>query len=52
MLEVVPAFEVEILIDGGIVHHHMEYGMGVVEEVRQGDLLSGQTPAGLIPLFQ
>ena len=52
MPDVVLLFQLEVPEDGSIVHHHVEYGMGVMEVIRQRYLLGGQTSACLMPLLQ
>jgi len=44
--------EIQVCIYRCIVHHHVVDGMGVVEEIRQGDLLGHQAAADLEPLLQ
>src|SRR3972149_5642854 len=42
-------FKIEVLVDGGIIHHGHVYGMDVVPETRLARLLRHHTAAELIP---
>jgi len=43
--------EIQILVYRRVVHHHVVDGVGVVEEIGQGDLFGHQAPADLKPLL-
>jgi hypothetical protein len=52
MLNSILLFDLEVLIDGSIVHHHMVYGVGIVEVTGDGHLFCGQSSSHFIPFVQ